>query len=188
MLINTAFSHNNEECSPYFLVITHQTQARDDIDGLMQERRKSIANALEYVFLAPSHPYKECHLWVTPPPPLLCPPSMQWNQYDNALSFFVFFFLNFVNVLSISHYIVPRHIDSTILRLSISGYTTTSTASNTYIDYWSQADAVQSLNVVPSICHWYCVTLTLVCLALIISRWWGWTNMQFLKCNIFVSV
>ena len=65
MLINTAFSHSNEECSPYFLVITNQTQARDDIDGLMQERRNSIANALEYVFLAPSHPYKECHLWVT---------------------------------------------------------------------------------------------------------------------------
>ena len=97
MLINTAFSHCNEECSPYFLVITHQTQARDDIDGLMQERRNSIANALEYVFLAPSHPYKECHLWVTPPPPLLFP-SMQWNQYDNALFFLI---LTLVNVLSI---------------------------------------------------------------------------------------
>ena len=65
-------------------VITHQTQAMDDIDGLMQERRNAIANALGHVFLAPSHPYKECHLWV---PPLLFP-SMQWNQYDNALSFF----------------------------------------------------------------------------------------------------
>ena len=75
-----------------------------------------------------------------------------------------------------SHYIVPRHIESTILRLSNSWYPTTSTTPNTYIDYWSQADAVQSLNVVPSICHWYCVTL--VCLVLIISRWWGWTNMQ----------
>ena len=27
-----------EECSTYFLVITHQTQESDDIDGLMQER------------------------------------------------------------------------------------------------------------------------------------------------------
>ena len=61
MLINAAFSHSNEECSPYFLVITHQIQSRDDIDGLMQERRNSIANALENVFLAPSPPYKECH-------------------------------------------------------------------------------------------------------------------------------
>ena len=52
MLINTAFSHSKEECSPYFLVIIHQTQAMDDIDGLMQERRNSTANALEYVFLA----------------------------------------------------------------------------------------------------------------------------------------
>ena len=79
MLIDTAFSHRNEKCSPYFLVITHQTQARGDIDGLMQERRNSIANALEYVFLAPSHPYKECHLWVThtPPTPPLLFPSMQ---------------------------------------------------------------------------------------------------------------
>ena len=64
---------SNEECSPYFLVITHQTQARDDIDGLMQERRNSIANALGHVFLAQSNPYKECHLWVTPPHPLHTP-------------------------------------------------------------------------------------------------------------------
>ena len=65
MLINTAFSHSNEEYSPYFLVITHQTQARDDIDGLMQKRRNPITNALEYFFLALCHPYKECHLWVS---------------------------------------------------------------------------------------------------------------------------
>ena len=77
------------------MVITHQTQARDDIDGLMQERRNSIANALDYVPLAPSHPYKECHLC---PPSLSFIPSMQWNQYDNALSCY---FLLFVNVLSI---------------------------------------------------------------------------------------
>ena len=51
----------------YFLDITHQTQGRDDINGLMQERRNSIANALEHVFLAPSHPYKECHLCPHPP-------------------------------------------------------------------------------------------------------------------------
>ena len=63
-----------------------------------------------------------------------------------------------------SHYIVPRHIESTILRLSNSWYPTTSTTHNTYIDYWSQTDAVQSLNVVPSICHRYCVTL--VCLVI----------------------
>ena len=67
MLINTAFSHYNEECSPYFLVITHQTQAKDGIDGLIKERRNSIADALEYVFLAPCHPYKQCHL---------CPPHI----------------------------------------------------------------------------------------------------------------
>ena len=70
-----------------------------------------------------------------------------------------------------SHNIVPQHIESTILRLS---------------NYWSQADAVQSLTVLPSICHWYCSTL--VYLVLIISRWLGWTNMQLLKCNVFVSV
>ena len=40
------------------MVTTHQTQARDDIDGLIQERRNTIANALEYVFLAPSLPIR----------------------------------------------------------------------------------------------------------------------------------
>ena len=74
---HTAFSHSNEECSQYFLVITHQSQARDDIDGLMQERRNSIANALGHVFLAPSNPYKECRLWATPSPTHLLFPSMQ---------------------------------------------------------------------------------------------------------------
>ena len=183
MLINTAFSHSNEECSPYFLVTTHQTQARDDIDGLIQERRNSIANALEYVFLAPSLPIRS----------FICAPLI--ISYLNALKSichcrnFVFNFIFGQCTEHIApHYIVSRHIDSTILRLSNSWYTTTFTTSNTYIDYWSQADAVQSLNVVPSICHWYFVTLTLVCLVLIISRWWGWTNMHLLNCNIFVSV
>ena len=157
MLINNAFSHSNEECFLYFLVITHQTQARDDIDGLMQERRNSIANALEYVFLAPSNPYLRSVICAPPP---LFPPSMRWNQYDNALSFLFYFIIGQCTEHIASHYIVPRHIDSTILRLSNSWYTTTSNASNTYIDYWSQADALQSLNAVPSICHWYCVTLT----------------------------
>ena len=185
-LTNTAFSHSNKECSPYSLVITHQTKARDDIDGLMQERRNSIAKALGHVFLAPSHPYKECHLWVPPPLPLLFP-FLQCNEI-NMTMLWVFFnsFIGQCTEHIASHYIVPRHIESTILRLSNSWYPTTSTTPNTYIDYWSQTDAVQSLNVVPSICHWYCVTL--VCLVLIISRWWGWTNMQLLKCNIFVSV
>ena len=145
ILINTTFSHSNDECSPYFLVITHQTQAKDGINGLMQERRNSIANALEY-FLAPSHPYKENHLWVTTPLPLLFPPSMQRNQYDNALSFFLNFNIGQCTEHIASHYIVPRHIDSTILRLSNLWYITTST---TYTDYWSQADDVQSLNIVP---------------------------------------
>ena len=155
MSTNTAFSHSKEECSPYFLVITHQNQARDDIVGLMQERRNSIAYALKHVFLAPSHPYKECHLCPPPPPPLLLP-SMQWNQYDNALSyFFLKYIIGQCTEPIASHYIVLRHIEITILRLSNSWYPTTSTTPNTYIDYWSQADAVQSLNVVPSICHWY---------------------------------
>ena len=181
MLINTAFSHCNEECSPYFLVITHQTQARDDIDGLMQERRNSIANALEYVFLAPSQPHKECHLWVTPPPPFV----ISFNAMKSIWQCLIFLnsMIGHCTEHIAWHYIVPRHIESTILQLSNSWYTTTST---TYIDYWSQADAVQSLYVVPSIYHGYCVTL--VCLVLIISIWWGWTNMKLLKCNILVSV
>ena len=87
MLINTAFSHCNEECSPYFLVITYQTQARDDIDGLMQERRNSNANALEYVFLAPSQPHKECHLWVTPPCYFL-----QCNEINMTMPYFFKFY------------------------------------------------------------------------------------------------
>ena len=185
--------------------------------------KKDIANALNYVFLTPSHPYKECHLWTTTPPPPPPPPphpppppppthphppphpphpptpthpptpptpllfpSMQWNQYDNALNFFFYFINGQCTEHITSHYIVLRHTESTILGLSNSWYTTTSTISNTYIDYWSQAYAVQSLNVVLSICHWYC--LALVCRVLIISRWWGWTNIQLLKCNIFVSV
>ena len=48
-------------------------------------------------------------------------------------------------------------------------------------------DAVQSLNVVPSIMS-LILCYSNVCLVLIISRWCGWTNLQFLKCNIFFSV
>ena len=89
MLINTAFSHSNEECSPCFLVIIHQTQARDGINGLMQEKRNSIANALEYVFLAPSHQYKENHLWVTPPPPPLIISS--FDEINMTMPYFFIF-------------------------------------------------------------------------------------------------
>ena len=183
MLINTAFSHCNEECSPYFLVITHQTQARDDIDGLMQERRNSIANALEYVFLAPSHLHIRGVICELSPPPcyfLLC------IEINMTMPYFLNSIVGQCTEHIAWHYIAPRHIESTISRLSNSWYTTTSTTSTTYIDYWSQADAVQSLYVVPSIYHGYCVTL--VCLVLIISIWWGWTNMKLLKCNIHVSV
>ena len=188
MLTNTAFSHSNEECSPYFLVITHQTQARDDIDGLMQERRNSIANALWHAFLAPSNLYKECHLWVSPPPLVISFNAMKsiWQCIEFVFCCFFNSIIGQCTVHIASHYIVPRHIESTILRLSNWWYPTTSTTPNTCIDYWSQTDAVQSLNVVPSICHWYCFTL--ICLVLIISRWWRWTNMQLFKCNIFVSV
>ena len=61
-----------------------------------------------------------------------------------------------------SNYIATRHIESTVWGLSNSWYTTISTTSNTYtvyIDYWSQADAAQSLHVNPLICHWYCFAL-----------------------------
>ena len=151
MLTNTAFSHSKEECSPYFLVITHQNQTRDDIVGLMHERRNSITNALEHVFLAPSHPYEECHL-CPPPPPFI----ISFNAMKSIWQCLEFFFNSIIGQCTCtehiaSHYIVPRHIEITILRLSNSWYPTTSTTPNTYIDYWSQADAVQSLNVVPSI-------------------------------------
>ena len=75
-------------CSPYFLVIIHQTQARDDIDGLMQERRNSIANALGHVFLAPSNPYKECHL----SPPLFVISFNAMQSIWQCLEFFCFFY------------------------------------------------------------------------------------------------
>ena len=119
MMINTAFSHSNEECSPYFLVTTHQTQGRDDIDGLIQERRNSIANALEYVFLAPSLPIRSVICAPPPPPPPLI------ISYLNAMksiwhcrNFFLNFILGQCTEHIASHYFVPRHIDSTILRLS----------------------------------------------------------------------
>ena len=194
MLINTAFSHIRKS-APHisWLLLTKPKQVMISM-GLC---KKDIANALKYVFLTRSHPYKECHLWITTPPPPPPPqhppppnpllfPSMQWNQYDNALNVFFYFINGQCTEHITSHYIVLRHTESTILGLSNPWYTTTSTISNTYIDYWSQAYAVQSLNVVLSICHWYC--LALVCRVLIISRWWGWTNIQLLKCNIFVSV
>ena len=76
-----------EECSTYFLVITHQTQASDDIDGLMQER-------LKYVFLTPSHPYKECHLWITTPPHLTQPLIISFNAMKSiwqCLKLFLFY-------------------------------------------------------------------------------------------------
>ena len=74
----------------------------------------------------------------TPHPTPLLFPSMQWNQYDNALNFFYFINGQCTEHIT-SHYIVLRHTESTILGLSNSWYTTTSTISNTYIDYWSQA-------------------------------------------------
>ena len=169
MLINTAFSHSNEECSPYFLLITHQTPARDDIDGLMQERRNSIANTLEYVFLAPSHAMKSI-----------------WQCLK------LFFFFQFYHWLMYWAYRITLYCTATYREYPIGTtkfviHNHFPTTFNTYIDYWSQADAVQSLNVVPSICHCYCC-FTLVSRVLIVSRWWGWTNMQLLKCVIFVSV
>ena len=41
------------------------TKPKQDIDGIMQERRNSIANALEYVFLALSHPYIRSVIYAT---------------------------------------------------------------------------------------------------------------------------
>ena len=96
MLINTAFSHIRKS-APHisWLLLTKPKQVMISM-GLC---KKDIANALKYVFLTPSHPYKECHLWITTPPhpphppphptPLLFP-SIQWNQYDNALNFFFY--------------------------------------------------------------------------------------------------
>ena len=71
-----------------------------------------------------------------------------------------------------SHYIVPRHIESTILGLSYSWNTATSATSYNYIDYWSQTNAVQLLNVVPSTCHWYCWC------AILIAHQILWQNME----------
>ena len=106
MLINTEFSHCNEECSPYFLVITHQTQARDDIDGLMQERGNSIANALEYVFLAPIHPYKECQL--CPPPPSCY--FLQCNEINMTMPyFFQFYHRSMYWAYSMTLYCIATH-------------------------------------------------------------------------------
>ena len=71
------------------------------------------------------------HPLPNPPTPLLFH-SMQWNQYDNALSFFFNSIIGQWTEHIASHYIVPRHIESTILRLSNSWYPTTSTTPNTY--------------------------------------------------------
>ena len=193
MLINTAFSHIRKS-APHisWLLLTKPKQVMISM-GLC---KKDIANALKYVFLTPSHPYKECHLWITSPPhppyqpqPPPHPLIISFNTMKSKWQCLklLFYFINGQCTEHItSHYIVLRHTESTILGLSNSWYTTTSTISNTYIDNWSQAYAVQSLNVVLSICHWYC--LALVCRVLINSRWWGWKNIQLLKCNIFVSV
>ena len=192
MLTNTVFSHSNEECSPYFLVITHQTQARDDIDGLMQERRNSIANALGHVFLAPSHPYKECHLWSPPPPP---PPPhppcyfVQCNEIKMTMPWVILFFL----ILSLVMY----------WAYSITLYCTA-----TYREY----HVATVIFMIPNHFHhsqylywllksiWRCsvtqrctldVSLIL-CYSSVPSSDYlkivGMTNMQLLKCNIFVSV
>ena len=125
MLINTAFSHIRKSAPPYFLVITHQTKASDDIDELMQERLNSTANALKYVFLTPSHPYKECHLWVTPHPPTPTPPHphpqpliISFNAMKSIRQCLkiLFYLINAQCTEHItSHYIVLRHTDSTIL-------------------------------------------------------------------------
>ena len=188
MLINTAFSHIRKS-APHisWLLLTKPKQVMISM-GLC---KKYIANALKYVFLTPSHPYKECHYHPSPPPhphptqPIIISFNAMKSIWQ-CLKLFFYFINGQCTEHITSHYIVLRHTESTILGLSNSWYTTTSTISNTYIDYWSQAYAVQSLNVVLSICHWYC--LALVCRVLIISRWWGWTNIQLLKCNIFVSV
>ena len=84
-----------EECSTYFLVITHQTQASDDIDGLMQEKTllthwttsflHQVIHIRSVLCGLPPLPTPHTH-----PTPLLFY-SMQWNQYDNALNFFLFY-------------------------------------------------------------------------------------------------
>ena len=178
----------------------------------MQERHNSIANALGYVFLVLSHPYKECNFWVTTPPPYYlfqcneinmivfsiyvicsrqCPngdgiytllyalykySTSITNQPTNMIVA-IFFIIGQCTEHIASNYIATRHIESTVLGLSNSWYTTVSTTSNTYtvyIDYWSQADAVQSFHVNPLICHWYCFAL--VCCLLVISTLWGWKS------------
>ena len=121
----------------------------------------------------------------------------------------IFLFLSVINVLSIaSHYIVPWHIDSTVLGLSKSWYTITSITSNTHINHWSQGrptnpccwclvwdvegkvngdqDADQSLDVDHSISH--CYYFALVNCVLIISKWQGRISTQLFKCNVFVFV
>ena len=92
MFINTAFSHIRKS-APHisWILLTKPKQVMISM-GLC---KKDIANTLKHVLLTPSHPYKECHLWITTPPhphtphPLLFP-SMQWNQYDDALNFFFY--------------------------------------------------------------------------------------------------
>ena len=103
----------------------------------MQERRNSIANALEYVSLAPSHPYKECHLWVPPTPtPHFIVSSLNAMKSIWQCLKCLFFIIGQCTEHIASHYIAQRHIDSTKSRLSNSWYTTTS---NTYIDYYKSS-------------------------------------------------
>ena len=127
----------------------------------MQERHNSIANALGYVFLVLSHPYKECNFWVTTPPPYY---FFQCNEFNMIVAIFYHWSMYWAYSIKLYelNYIATRHIESTVWGLSNSWYTTISTTSNTYtvyIDYWSQADGAQSLHVNPLICHWYCFAL-----------------------------
>ena len=77
MLINTAFSHIRKS-APHisWLLLTKPKQVMISM-GLC---KKDIANALKYVFLTPSHPYKECHLWITTPPHPPHPPHPPPHQ------------------------------------------------------------------------------------------------------------
>ena len=74
----------------------------------MQERRNSIANALEYVFLAPSHPYKECHLWVTLPPLIISSFNAMKSMWQR-LKFFLFYHWSMYWTYSITLYCIATY-------------------------------------------------------------------------------
>ena len=142
--------------------------------------KKDIANALKYVFLIPSHPYKECHLWITTPPhpphpphPLIISFNAMKSIWQCLKLFILFYQWSMYWAYNITLYCIATYREYHIGTVKFAIH-------NHFHHFQYLHRLLKSSLRCPVTQRWYC--LALVCRVLIIPRWWGWTNIQLLKC------